>query len=453
MVDRVAIYHLSARVLTRAAGASARAACEYIARLGHFARGRGADVVAHVGSENMPRWAQVGRGRARDAASAYWTAADRGERSNGVLARRLIVALPRELDEQQQIALARRYVRALAGAVMPASWAIHSRGADAANPHMHVLVSERQVDGHDRDAVAWFRRAAPAGRDPASGGAKKMQIADDRRTWLLGARQLWADAANDALMLAGCGERISALSHADLGLPESPTRHRRRGKHHSINAGMEKKMEKKPPVLGSDLDDADLARLGGTLQRARAAEAARRRTDDAASARAAARAARRIAPSAAAGDISAVPGGWLHDLRSPRYAAQIVGTARAADGTVRIALRDGGAIFDRGSTVETVELVTDDAARWTAVAAVAKGWTASRVQGSDEYVRAAARELSARGIRVDAHDAAQAALVAQGIVDGAALSAAWTAPKNVATACAAAPVAKVSEAQQHAPRT
>ena len=68
-------------------------------------------------------------------------------------------------------------------------------------------------DGVERAAEQWFRRAAPAGRDPASGGARKSERTKPRE-WLEETRQAWAAEMNLAFGRAGVADRVTAESHA-----------------------------------------------------------------------------------------------------------------------------------------------------------------------------------------------------------------------------------------------
>ena len=106
-------------------------------------------------------------------------------------------ALPRELDSNDQIALARDFAESLtADENLPYTLAIHA-GRDGQghehNPHVHLMFSERQNDGIERSAQEWFRRADP--RRPERGGAPKSRTFHGRG-WVERARERWADMTN-----------------------------------------------------------------------------------------------------------------------------------------------------------------------------------------------------------------------------------------------------------------
>lgn len=114
------------------------------------------DPTTHVESGNMPAWAQ-------DDPRAYWDAADLYDRANGRLYVSADVALPRGLSDDEQLGLARSFVRGLTSEEkLPYTFAIHTgRGAEGQehNPHVHVMFSERENDSIARPKEQWFRRA------------------------------------------------------------------------------------------------------------------------------------------------------------------------------------------------------------------------------------------------------------------------------------------------------
>ena len=139
----------------------------------------------------------------------YWAAADAHERANGSLFKEVEFALPVELDDGQQRELASSFAAELTGGErLPYTMAIHRGGGD--NPHVHLMISERGLDGHARDAEQWFKRANKA--NPEKGGALKTRSLN--KEWLANTRQAWETAANGALERAGRSERIDHRSLA-----------------------------------------------------------------------------------------------------------------------------------------------------------------------------------------------------------------------------------------------
>ena len=196
----MAIYHLNLKVGSRSGGQSARAKSEYIEREGKYEKDH--EELEYLESGNMPSWAA-------DDPRAYWSAADEHERANGRLFVQVECSLPKELNEAEQRKLAQGFAEELTGQErLPYTLAIHKGGGE--NPHIHLMISERGLDGHDRDAEQWFKRANT--KEPEKGGAKKTSLSS--KEWLADTRQRWETAANRALDRAGSAERIDHRSLA-----------------------------------------------------------------------------------------------------------------------------------------------------------------------------------------------------------------------------------------------
>lgn len=210
----MAIYHLTAKTVSRGSSVSAAVRSDYIERCGRYASDHAE--LLHKGHGNMPAWAS-------EAPRNYWEAADGHERANGRLFKQLEFALPKELSPEQQIALAASFCREMTqtkDGPLPYSFAVH-KGHDKENPHCHLLISERVNDGISRASGQWFKRAA---KDPAKGGAKKTNELRPRE-WLLHCRELWAEWANHALRLAGYEARIDHRTLEAQGIDRAPTTH------------------------------------------------------------------------------------------------------------------------------------------------------------------------------------------------------------------------------------
>ena len=212
-----AIYHLSVRTASRSKGHSARAACAYIERSAEY--GRAADAAAelvYTESGHMPGWANAEAGGA-----AYWDAADLYERSNGRLYKSMDFALPLALDAEQQQALAVTFAHHLTDAEqLPYTLAIHA--GNGANPHCHLMISERTNDDLERSAEQWFKRYNAA--EPEAGGARK-STALHPKDWLLETRAAWAEKTNEALREAGLEIQIDHRSLAAQGIERVPGIH------------------------------------------------------------------------------------------------------------------------------------------------------------------------------------------------------------------------------------
>ena len=218
----MAEYHLHAKTHSRGAGKGAGGHARYVLREGAYAqklveqvdgsvvekvRVSRAEEVAYSESGNMPAWAH--------SPLDYWDAADQYERANGTVYREIEFALPKELSDGENIALAHEFAERLShvsGGHTPYTLAIHRNEQQPMLLHCHLMLSDKVNDGLARDPALWFRRAANPGKDPAKGGAPKTQ-ARIGKDWLGEVvRPLWADLANDALARAEVDARIDHRS-------------------------------------------------------------------------------------------------------------------------------------------------------------------------------------------------------------------------------------------------
>ena len=174
---------------------------QYIARVGFH--GKREDLVAS-GHGNLPAWAG-------DEPEALWKAAEQYERKNGAVYREATISLPNELSAVQNIALAADLVAKLAPG-KPHQFAIHapkSSIAGEANPHLHLMTSDRVDDGIERPARIFFKR--PNAKDPTLGGRRKASGGRNRlemRDALIGMRKLAAETINQHLAMHGHDVRV-----------------------------------------------------------------------------------------------------------------------------------------------------------------------------------------------------------------------------------------------------
>ena len=198
----------------------------YIAREGQYAerleRGEKLEATA---AGNMPAWAQSNP-------LAFWQAADAFERTNGTTYREMEIALPRELSAAQRAALVHDFVRQEIGDRHAYQWAIHTpTAADGQEqPHVHLMLSERQRDGIERDPEQYFKRYNA--KTPEKGGARKgygpsagqTLTKAERATELKALRGRWQTLCNAHLEHAGLTQRIDMRSHAERGTGQEPER-------------------------------------------------------------------------------------------------------------------------------------------------------------------------------------------------------------------------------------
>lgn len=180
-------------------GATAKNRFHYITRTSHFKNYKesASEQIEFVKSGNLPSFAE---GKPAE----FWQAADVFERSNGRTCSSLVVALPKELNQAQRIELAEAFITEFADRYrFPFSCAIHNHAGSIAGieqPHLHLMYSERHVDGIDRSGEQFFKRYNP--KDPQKGGAQKLtaDVLGMGKAQLQLYRQKTEELINDSLM-------------------------------------------------------------------------------------------------------------------------------------------------------------------------------------------------------------------------------------------------------------
>ena len=142
----------------------------YITRTKEYANHKDhAEKVEYVKSGNMPSFC-------KDRPDQFWEAAELYERKNGRTATSIVLALPKELTEQQRIELTEKIIEQFCNKFnFPYSAAIHNhKGAISGQdqPHLHLMFSERALDEFDRTAEQFFKRYND--KNPENGGARKV---------------------------------------------------------------------------------------------------------------------------------------------------------------------------------------------------------------------------------------------------------------------------------------
>jgi Ti-type conjugative transfer relaxase TraA len=203
----MAIYHFSAKLISRGSGRSAVAAAAYRAasRLHDQRLGRSHDFTAKTGvvhSEVMLPEGAPERLRDRE---ILWNEIEAVEkRKDAQLAREVEFALPREMSKDHGVALARDFVeREFVARGMIADLNVHwDISADGeAKPHAHVMLTLRDVS-------------------PEGFGLKRR---DWNETALLNHwREAWADHVNSRCAELGIETRIDHRSHERRGLALEP---------------------------------------------------------------------------------------------------------------------------------------------------------------------------------------------------------------------------------------
>ena len=208
----MALYHFSAKVISRAVGSSAVAAAAYRSadRLHDERLGRHHDFSNKAGvvhSEVLLPDGADDRWRDRE---KLWNDVEAAElRKDAQLAREIEFAIPREMTERQGIDLAREFVqREFVARGMIADLNVHwDVGADGlAKPHAHVMLTMREIKVGE-DGSAEF-------------GAK---VRDWNRTELLSHwREAWADHVNERLGALDIDARVDHRTLEAQGIDLEP---------------------------------------------------------------------------------------------------------------------------------------------------------------------------------------------------------------------------------------
>ena len=276
----MAIYHLEAKVVSRGAGRSAVAASAYLScsRFYNDYNGIQHDYTKKQGlvwqEVFLPEYApQEWQDREQ-----LWNAVEEAEKSrDSRLAREFVVALPIELNREEQISLLKEFIQEqFVADGMCADAAIHD--TDGHNPHAHILLTVRPLNeqgkwqyktekeylcmrnGEERGfTAAEFKVAQNEGWEkqyPYKVGRKKVYMVPSEadaqglvradkhpkstrygrqnpvsERWnseeqLVAWRAAWADVSNRYLERVGWEERIDHRSNAARGLDEIPTIHK-----------------------------------------------------------------------------------------------------------------------------------------------------------------------------------------------------------------------------------
>ncbi|NTH22787.1 Ti-type conjugative transfer relaxase TraA, partial [Rhizobium rhizogenes] len=219
----MAIYHLSAKPISRSSGRSAVASAAYrcAVRITNERDGLVHDFTRKEGVRHteivLPE--AVSADWALDR-SALWNAAEFAEkRKDARVAREFEIALPHELSAEGRLEVARTFAQDLANrygaAVDFAIHAPHEQG-DIRNYHAHVMMTTRQVGetGLGEKTYLEHKNARLLSNGMAT---TDLQLRD--------IRQSWESIANSQLQREGLDIRIDHRSHVERGVELSPTEH------------------------------------------------------------------------------------------------------------------------------------------------------------------------------------------------------------------------------------
>ena len=202
----MAIYHMSAKVISRSTGRSATGAAAYRSgseivdeRTGlvhNYTRKGGVDGTALMSPDNAPSWASD--------RSQLWNMVEQVEkRKDAQVAREIVVAIPKELKREQMADLVKGYAQdQFVNRGMVADVAFHH--LESENPHAHIMLTTRSIgpEGFGNKAREWNDKAL-------------------LEQW----REQWEQHANKALEMSGHESRIDHRSLEVQGIERAPTVH------------------------------------------------------------------------------------------------------------------------------------------------------------------------------------------------------------------------------------
>jgi hypothetical protein len=208
----MAIYHFSAKVISRANGSSAVASAAYRSaeRLYDQRLGRAHDFTNKSGVVYSEVMLPDGAPERLGDRSTLWNEVESGEvRKDAQLSREVEFAIPRELNQQQGIDLARDFVQAeFVDRGMIAGLNVHrDMGAHGfAKPHAHVMLTMREVSGRE-----------------VSGDGFGAKVRDWNKTELVQKwRERWAGHVNERLASLDIDARVDHRSLEAQGIDLEP---------------------------------------------------------------------------------------------------------------------------------------------------------------------------------------------------------------------------------------
>ena len=212
----MAIYHLTARAISRRSKTRPEGACSVVASAAYrsgealydearqrnwdYRRKSGVLASEILAPNGTPEWLKDRQ--------QLWNAVETVERrKDACLARELEVSLPRELTQTQRRALVRDFVqRTLSreGCIVDIAWHMPRSQRDGGdNPHAHILYSTRRIT-------------------PEGFGPKNRALEAGRKTLLMAWRKTWEETVNRHLAEAGSDARIDHRSLAAQGIDRLP---------------------------------------------------------------------------------------------------------------------------------------------------------------------------------------------------------------------------------------
>lgn len=232
----MAITHFTPQLISRGEGRSAVAAAAYrhCARMENEREGRVADFSRKPGMvhdefvlpADAPDWARalIADRSVAGASEAFWNRVEAFEtRKDAQLAKEFILALPRELTTEQNIAMMREFVAEhVSTRGLVADWVYHDAPG---NPHVHLMTTLRPLteDGFGGKKVSVIGDDGQPVRSESGQIVYKLWAGD--KADFLALREAWYGAQNRHLELNGHDIRVDGRSYAERGIDLEPTSH------------------------------------------------------------------------------------------------------------------------------------------------------------------------------------------------------------------------------------
>lgn len=229
--------HFSIGIVSRGSGGSSHSCTDsasyqsgekiYSEYEGTWHSGKHTERIAHTDILLPPNAPEEYRDR-----STLRNAVDASEKSSvAQTARRIIIALPRELSLEDNIALITEYCQEqFVEKGMIADIAVHEE--HDGNPHAHIMLTVRAIDENGK----WLPKTKTSylldenGERVLDANGKPKRIRKDTVDWNCQDkaeiwRQAWEKKQNEALEKAGCSERVDMRSYRRQGIDKIPQRH------------------------------------------------------------------------------------------------------------------------------------------------------------------------------------------------------------------------------------
>ena len=234
-----ALYHLNQSHGSRKGGQSGGAKFDYITHEGKYSKKHDH---CRCFSSRLPS-EYGGITPTTEQQRSFWLDADKQERANATLFTQIEFALPIQLsNEGQQQAILEFIEETIPN--QPYTFAIHE--GKGHNPHVHLIYSDRFLDGKEREQGVFFKKADKRTVEEKRGSEKNRAFKggkDRRRELLLERREAWAVVANKALeneatILQKIRGSVPKMDHRTLkaqGINREPQVHRGAARQGRIN--------------------------------------------------------------------------------------------------------------------------------------------------------------------------------------------------------------------------